>query len=627
MSPRSVPRRERATNPSWSRSIACSRPPISRKTSSGPPGGSPAGARRLTRRSSQRPAGVRSGRHRPLRCRHRRPHGPRPRREARAARRDVSPSRSRTTPGRPTPSACSLFTNSRRGVAAADARRLLDARSRDAGALRKLGGPDAPPSTLMFAKFSPDGRRVAYVREHNLYVEDVATPHITQLTSDGSTTLINGTFDWVYEEELNLRDGFRWSPDGQQIAYWQLDASGVRDYDLIDDTDSLYSFVKPVQYPKAGQTNSIGPRRRRQRQRRPDAMARGPRRPAQQLHRPDGLGRQLRRRRAAAPQSPPGHARRDDGRRAHGRGAHDPHGTRQRVGGRGRRSCTGCAAASSSSGSASAMDGATPTSSPATGRRTRLLTPGNFDLTEPNSPFGATVHPGDRHHREAWSTTWPPRTTRHRSTSTALGSTAPADRSASHPRHSTGSTTTRSLQTRGWAFHTYSTFDTPPMTELVRLPDHAVVRTLVDNARLKATIATLARRPHRIHPTGRDGRRSTGCPIRCLDHEAGGFRFHQALPGAVHGVWRPGASDSARPVGQLQLFLPPDARTEGVRGRRASTIAAHRRPAAGRGARPSINGSALSTPRTRRRPPWRSLSARTPTPRASPYGAGATAAR
>ena len=124
--------------------------------------------------------------------------------------------------------------------------------------LRKLGGPGAAPSTLMFAKFSPDGGRVAYVREHNLYVEDLDDGRIIQLTHDGSRTIINGTFDWVYEEELSLRDGFRWSPDGRRIAFWQLDASGVRDFDLINDTDSLYSFVVPVQYPKAGTTNSAG---------------------------------------------------------------------------------------------------------------------------------------------------------------------------------------------------------------------------------------------------------------------------------------------------------------------------------------------------------------------------------
>src|SRR6476646_2956999 len=131
---------------------------------------------------------------------------------------------------------------------------VLDLASRQ---LRKLGG-DAPASTLMFAKFSPDGGRVTYVRQNDLYVEDVAGGAITRLTTDGSRTIINGTFDWVYEEELSLRDGFRWSPDGKSIAYWQLDASGVKDYDLIDDTDSLYSFVNPVQYPKAGTTNSAG---------------------------------------------------------------------------------------------------------------------------------------------------------------------------------------------------------------------------------------------------------------------------------------------------------------------------------------------------------------------------------
>lgn len=124
------------------------------------------------------------------------------------------------------------------------------------GKLEKLGGAKAKPSTLQFAKFSPDGSRVAYVREHNLYVESLGNQRITQLTKDGSVTTINGTFDWVYEEELYMRDGFRWSPDGKNIAYWQLDADGVRDFLLIDNTDSLYSFVKKVQYPKAGTTNS-----------------------------------------------------------------------------------------------------------------------------------------------------------------------------------------------------------------------------------------------------------------------------------------------------------------------------------------------------------------------------------
>ncbi len=129
---------------------------------------------------------------------------------------------------------------------------------RASGRLRQLGGNQAKPSTLMFAKFSPDGGKVAYVRENNLYVEDLASGTITPLTTDGSRAIINGTFDWVYEEELMnyYADGWRWSPDGGNIAYWQLNADQVRDFTLINNTDSLYSRVNPVQYPKAGEANS-----------------------------------------------------------------------------------------------------------------------------------------------------------------------------------------------------------------------------------------------------------------------------------------------------------------------------------------------------------------------------------
>lgn len=121
--------------------------------------------------------------------------------------------------------------------------------------LHKLGG-DAKPSTLMFAKFSPDGNRVGYVRENNMFVEDLEQNQIIQLTSDGSRTIINGTFDWVYEEEFGLRDGFRWSPDGVSIAYWQLDTEGVPEFYLINNTDSLYPRIISFQYPKVGETNS-----------------------------------------------------------------------------------------------------------------------------------------------------------------------------------------------------------------------------------------------------------------------------------------------------------------------------------------------------------------------------------
>lgn len=117
-------------------------------------------------------------------------------------------------------------------------------------------GKGRPESSLMFAKFSPDGSKVAYVSGHNLYVENLADNRITPLTSDGTDQLINGTFDWVYEEELNCRDGFRWSPDGQRIAYWQLDANKTRNYLMLNTTDQLYPFTVPVEYPVVGEDPS-----------------------------------------------------------------------------------------------------------------------------------------------------------------------------------------------------------------------------------------------------------------------------------------------------------------------------------------------------------------------------------
>lgn len=117
--------------------------------------------------------------------------------------------------------------------------------------LKKLGKGLADRS-LMFAKFSPDNKYVAYVSESNLYVEDINTSQIRKMTSDGTRKLINGTFDWVYEEEFGCRDGFRWSPDSKQIAFWQIDATKIPDYYMLNTTDSNYSKVIPVEYPKVG---------------------------------------------------------------------------------------------------------------------------------------------------------------------------------------------------------------------------------------------------------------------------------------------------------------------------------------------------------------------------------------
>jgi dipeptidyl-peptidase-4 len=147
------------------------------------------------------------------------------------------------------------FTNSKR-VWRRNTRGDFWVLDRSAGTLTKLGGLTSPPSSLMFAKFSPDGRSVAYVRNNNLYVEDLSTHKIRTLTLDGSNDVINGTSDWVNEEELDIRDGFRWSPDSRSIAFWQFNQAGVQLWTLIDETSGPVPVTHTYHYPQAGTTNS-----------------------------------------------------------------------------------------------------------------------------------------------------------------------------------------------------------------------------------------------------------------------------------------------------------------------------------------------------------------------------------
>jgi len=118
-------------------------------------------------------------------------------------------------------------------------------------------GKGLPESSLMFAKFSPDGKKVAYVSKNNIYMEYCdGSKDMERLTTDGNDTIVNGTFDWVYEEEFDCRDGFRWSGDSKYIAYWHSNTSGTGWFDIINNVDSLYPTVQHFPYPKAGTSNS-----------------------------------------------------------------------------------------------------------------------------------------------------------------------------------------------------------------------------------------------------------------------------------------------------------------------------------------------------------------------------------
>lgn len=108
----------------------------------------------------------------------------------------------------------------------------------------------------LFAKLSANGRHVAFVRDRNLFIVELASMKETQLTFDGSEgKIINGTTDWVYEEEFGLRDGWAWSPDGRYLAFLQLDESKTSDF-VMADLQGKRPALKRFRFPRSGEANS-----------------------------------------------------------------------------------------------------------------------------------------------------------------------------------------------------------------------------------------------------------------------------------------------------------------------------------------------------------------------------------
>jgi dipeptidyl-peptidase 4 len=107
------------------------------------------------------------------------------------------------------------------------------------------------------ATFSPDGRMVAFVRDNNIFLRDLAAGTEKQVTTDGKVNeIINGATDWVYEEEFEFSQAYFWSPDSKRIAFYTFDESKVREYELTYYGD-LYPEQYKYKYPKAGESNSI----------------------------------------------------------------------------------------------------------------------------------------------------------------------------------------------------------------------------------------------------------------------------------------------------------------------------------------------------------------------------------
>ncbi|MDT8308059.1 MAG: DPP IV N-terminal domain-containing protein, partial [Bacteroidales bacterium] len=116
---------------------------------------------------------------------------------------------------------------------------------------------DAEKGMQRLAAFSPDGSMVAFVRENNIFIKDLEKNLEIQVTKDGvEGRIINGTCDWVYEEEFGFTDGFKWSPDSRHIAFYRFDESNVKEFQL-EYYGALYPYIYKYKYPKAGEDNSV----------------------------------------------------------------------------------------------------------------------------------------------------------------------------------------------------------------------------------------------------------------------------------------------------------------------------------------------------------------------------------
>jgi dipeptidyl-peptidase-4 len=106
--------------------------------------------------------------------------------------------------------------------------------------------------------FSPDGKKIAYVKENNLFVYDLASKKSTPITFDGKkNSIINGITDWVYEEEFSFVKAFDWSADSKKLAYIRFDESQVPEFSMSMFHKDLYPTIETFKYPKAGEKNAL----------------------------------------------------------------------------------------------------------------------------------------------------------------------------------------------------------------------------------------------------------------------------------------------------------------------------------------------------------------------------------